>query len=85
MTSLQPGTVPAKGLPPGTSWFIDNSLPDNYLYYYDKRGIWFLQGPSRTSNYRDEIPGAAGVLFRDWHNAFVYQSGFGKKMTGIAP
>lgn len=78
------GTVPAPGLV-NTQWFVDNSLPDNYLYYYNRNAIWMIQGPSRNSNYRDELAGQSGTVLRDWHNAVVYQSGFGKKMTGIAP
>jgi hypothetical protein len=78
------GSVPAPGLPPGTSWFVDNSLPDNTLYYYNRNAVWHIQGVSRSSNYRDELPGQSGVVYRDWFNATLYQQ-LGRKMTGCAP
>lgn len=69
------GQVPAKGLSPGTLWFVDQSLPDNYLYYFNKNAIWMIQEPFRTSNYRDEFPGQSGVLLRDWHHRGIWQEG----------
>jgi hypothetical protein len=80
------GTVPAPGLV-NVQWFVDNTLPDNYLYYYNQQAILFFQGPSRSSNYRDELLGQSGVIYHDWFNAATNTtvSGFGRKMTGIAP
>lgn len=81
---MTPGQVPAKGLP-GFQWWVDNSLVENYIYVFDKRGIWYLTGPSRISQFRDELAGMTGVIYREWGNAFVKESGFGKKGTSIAP
>lgn len=81
---LGPGEVPAKGLT-GFRWIVDPSLTDNYVYMYDKRGVWFLQGPSKIEEYRDTVAGQSGVIYREWCNSFVKETGFGKKATGIAP
>ncbi|NAL78408.1 hypothetical protein [Nitrososphaera sp. AFS] len=81
---LGPGQVPAKGLT-GYQWYVDPSLTENYVYMYDKRGIWFLQGPSKIENYRNSQTGENGVIYREWCNSFVKETGFGKKATGISP
>jgi hypothetical protein len=78
------GVVPSPGLP-GVQWFIDNSLPDNFVYFFSKASIWHIQGPERSSSYRDELPGMSGMIYRSWFNSVVYQSAGGRKLTGIAP
>lgn len=78
------GVVPSPGLP-GVQWFIDSSLPDNFVYFFSKSAVWHIQGPERSSSYRDELPGMSGMIYRSWFNSVVFQTAGGRKLTGIAP
>jgi hypothetical protein len=65
--------------------YIDNSLPDGTLYIWAADAIWFLQGPIRTSTYRDELHGAQGVLYRDWHKPIVRKSTWLTQLNNLGP
>jgi len=79
------GTVNGpKGMPDYTL-YIDRSIADGIMYVYSRDAVWFVQGPARTSTYRDELPGAQGVLFRDWHKAVVRKAGWLRQLTALTP
>lgn len=82
-TSPVAGNVTLPGL--GLTAYIDNSIANGTAYIWDNEAIWFIQGPVRASNYRDEIPGATGYIVRDWHKAIVRKSGMLRKLTGLTP
>lgn len=69
----------------GVTAYVDNSLPDGTMYLWAQDGIWFLQGPVRTSTYRDELHGAQGVLFRDWHKPVVRKSTWLLQLNNLGP
>lgn len=71
-----------KGLP-GYTLYIDRMIPNGVMYIFSRDSIWFVQGPARTSTYRDELPGAQGVIFRDWHKCVIRKKGWLRQLTGL--
>ena len=79
------GTVNGPKGMPGYTLYIDRTIADGIMYIYARDALWFIQGPARTSTYRDELPGAQGVLYRDWHKAVVRKAGWLRQLTALTP
>lgn len=79
------GTVNGPKGSPDYTLYIDRIIADGIMYVYSRDAVWFVQGPARTSTYRDELPGAQGVLYRDWHKAVVRKAGWLRQLTAVTP
>ncbi len=55
---------------PGLVWYIDELLEDGKIYFWDSSALADIQGPIRTSTYRDEELGGQGIFIRNWNGAF---------------
>lgn len=61
------GAVPGQ---PGVTWYLDELLADGNIYFWDSSALADIQGPIRTSTYRDEDIGGQGVFIRNWSGSF---------------
>lgn len=66
----------------GLTWFVDEEMPDNKVSMWDDSALIFVQGPVRSSTYRDEHAGGSGVYIRDWNGAFALRLAQGYVWTG---
>lgn len=55
---------------PNLSWYLDELLPDGKVTFWDALALADIQGPVRTSTYRDEEIGGQGVFIRNWNGSF---------------
>ncbi len=55
---------------PNLSWYLDELLPDGEVAFWDALALADIQGPVRTSTYRDEEIGGQGVFIRNWNGSF---------------
>lgn len=67
----------------GIKWFVDEEMPDDKLVFWDERSMLFVQGPVRSSTYRDEHAGGNGVYIRDWNGSFNLRPTQGFIIDGI--
>jgi hypothetical protein len=70
---------------PGFTWFIDNEMAASQIAVFDKRAVAMLQGPVRTAQYRLELQGVDGYVYRDWNLPIVMVPGRTALITGISP
>lgn len=73
------------GLPPGTTWALDNLKSKDVVTVFDRRAVIFGQGPVRTGTYRMEGKGSDGYITRDWNRAIVADPSRVYNLTGIDP
>jgi hypothetical protein len=55
---------------PGLVWYLDELLADGKIYFWDASALADIQGPIRTSTYRDEEIGGQGIFMRNWNGCF---------------
>lgn len=65
-----PGTVSGVPGQPNLTWYLDELLPDGKVAFWDALALASIQGPVRTSTYRDEEIGGQGVFIRNWNGSF---------------
>jgi hypothetical protein len=77
------GTV--NGVPgqPGLIWHLDELLEDGNLYFWDASALAQIQGPVRTSTYRDEEIGGQGVFIRNWSGSFFLRLNQGYRLSSV--
>ena len=56
---------------PNVIWYIDEEMPDGKVGFWDESALVRLQGPIRSSTYREEHAGGNGIYIRDWNGAFT--------------
>jgi hypothetical protein len=66
----------------GLSWYVDEEMPDNKVAMWDDSALIFVQGPVRSSTYRDEHAGGSGLYIRDWNQCFALRLAQGYIWTG---
>jgi hypothetical protein len=67
----------------GIVWYIDEEMPDNKIALWDDSAMAFIQGPVRSSTYRDEHAGGQGIYIRDWNGCFALRLNQGYVLTGV--
>jgi len=67
---------------PGFTIYIDELLTTGDIFVYDKRGVEFLEGPSRTATLNDDYNYFVSQIHDRWYNSFLRLSGFGSQQTG---
>jgi hypothetical protein len=67
---------------PGYTIYIDELLTTGDIFVYDKRGVEFLEGPSRTATLNDDYNYFVSQIHDRWYNSFLRLSGFGSQQTG---
>jgi hypothetical protein len=65
-----PQVVSAVPGQPNLAWYLDELLPDGKVAFWDALALADIQGPVRTSTYRDEEIGGQGVFIRNWNGCF---------------
>ncbi len=65
-----PQTVTGVPAQPNLTWYLDELLPDGKVTFWDALALADIQGPVRTSTYRDEEIGGQGVFIRNWNGSF---------------
>lgn len=65
-----PQTVTGVPGQPNLTWYLDELLPDGQVTFWDALALADIQGPVRTSTYRDEEIGGQGVFIRNWNGSF---------------
>jgi hypothetical protein len=68
---------------PGFTWFIDNEMATGNIAVFDKRAVAMLQGPVRTAQYRLELSGVDGYVYRDWNLPIIMVPGRTALVTGV--
>lgn len=68
---------------PGLTWYLDELLADGEVYYWDASALADIQGPIRTSTYRDEDLGGQGVFIRNWSGSFFLRTNQGYRMNQV--
>lgn len=66
---------------PGYSIYIDELLPNSTIYQYDKQGIIFIQGPSRTSTVDDNKNWIVSQIVDHWYGVGLRATSFGIEIT----
>lgn len=67
---------------PGVTWYIDEELPNGKVALWDSSSLVWMQGPIRTSTYRDEHAGGNGIYIRNWNGAFALRLNQGYLISG---
>jgi hypothetical protein len=68
----------------GFQWVVDNEMTPTLAVVLDKSAVILAQGPTRTSTYRDEVPGWDGYIVRDWNAVKTIQTGLIRQLTGVS-
>jgi hypothetical protein len=69
---------------PGFTWYVDNEMTSTILSIFDRKAVALLQGPVRTAQYRLELEGIDGYLYRDWNLPVFLVSNRVRQVTGVA-
>jgi hypothetical protein len=67
---------------PGLIWYVDEELADGQVALWDDSAMAFIQGPVRSSTYRDEHAGGNGLYIRDWNGCFALRLAQGYVYSG---
>lgn len=70
VSSAEPQVITGVPGQPGITWYLDELLSDGNVYTWDASALADIQGPIRTSTYRDEEIGGQGVFIRNWSGSF---------------
>lgn len=70
VASVEPQVITGVPGQPGITWYLDELLSDGNVYTWDASALADIQGPIRTSTYRDEEIGGQGVFIRNWSGSF---------------
>jgi hypothetical protein len=70
VSSADPQVITGVPGQPGITWYLDELLSDGNVYTWDASALADIQGPIRTSTYRDEEIGGQGVFIRNWSGSF---------------
>ena len=68
---------------PGYKIFVDEKATANNVFQYDKRGIEFITGPTRTGTINNDYGYFTSQIHDRWYGSGVRVSGFGKEITGV--
>lgn len=77
------GTISGVPGQPGLVWHLDELLQDGNLYFWDASALAQIQGPVRTSTYRDEEIGGQGVFIRNWSGSFFLRLNQGYRLSSV--
>jgi hypothetical protein len=69
---------------PGVTWYIDEEMTNGKVGFWDDSALVRLQGPIRSSTYREEHAGGNGIYIRDWNGAFTLRQAQCVLLTGAA-
>jgi len=69
---------------PGYTWYVDNEMTSTIMAVFDRKAVAMLQGPVRTAQYRLELEGVDGYLYRDWSLPVILVPGRIRQLTGAA-
>jgi hypothetical protein len=69
---------------PNVLWYIDEEMTDGKVGFWDQSALVRLQGPVRSSTYREEHAGGNGIYIRDWNGAFTLRQAQAVLLTGAA-
>jgi hypothetical protein len=67
---------------PNLIWYIDEEMPNGKVAFWDYSSLVWIQGPIRTSTYRDEHAGGNGIYIRNWNGAFALRLNQGYLISG---
>lgn len=67
---------------PGYTIYIDELLANGNIFQYDKRGVEFIEGPTRTATLNDDYNYFVSQIHDRWYNSFIRISGWGAQTTG---
>jgi len=70
---------------PGMTWFVDQEKTDDEIEVFDKSAVYLMEGPKRSANYRLELQGTDGYVYRDWFLPKIVNTGRIRAVTGITP
>lgn len=70
---------------PGYTWYVDNEMTNATMAIFDRKAVALLQGPVRTAQYRLEIEGIDGYIYRDWNLPVFLVPNRVQKLTSINP
>lgn len=83
LTSVDAQVITGVPGQPGLTWYLDELLEDGNVYFWDASSLADIQGPIRTSTYRDEDIGGQGVFIRNWSGSFFLRTSQGYRI-GLA-
>jgi hypothetical protein len=78
-----PQVVAAVPGQPNLSWYLDELLPDGKVAFWNALALADIQGPVRTSTYRDEEIGGQGVFIRNWNGSFFLRLSQGYMLGAV--
>jgi hypothetical protein len=81
--SVGQGVFPNPPLLSGFTWYVDELLPANRVFVYDKNGIVHIVGPRRTANYSKPELELSGIVINNFDNTVIRTAGFGREVTGV--
>lgn len=67
---------------PGYTIYIDELLTTGHIFVYDKRGVEFIRGPTRTATLNDDYNYFVSQIHDRWYNSHIRLTGFGSQQTG---
>lgn len=67
---------------PGYTIYIDELLPNGSVYQYDRRGIEYIGGPTRTATINDDYGNFTSQIHDRWYGSGIRVAGFGIELTG---
>jgi hypothetical protein len=68
---------------PGYTWYVDNEMTNTTMAVFDRKAVALLQGPVRTAQYRLEVEGVDGYIYRDWNLPVFLVSNRVQLLTGV--
>ena len=68
---------------PGFTWYVDNEMTSTIISIFDRKAVALLQGPVRTAQYRLELEGIDGYLYRDWNLPIFLVANRVRQLTGV--
>lgn len=73
--------VQTNAMLPGYTIYIDELLTNGHIFVYDKRGVEFIRGPTRTSTLNDDYNYFISQIHDRWYCSLLRISGFGSQQT----
>lgn len=68
---------------PGKTIYVDELMTANNVVQYDKRGLEFITGPTRTGTVNDDYGYFTSQIHDRWYGSGIRVSGFGIEITGV--
>lgn len=72
-----------RGIPWAERWYLNEDVPANTAYVFDKRAFVMIQGPRKTTQFQLYNPDQTITMQKDWFKQHLRKSAWGRELVSI--